>query len=152
MEESPATQLIAVCLQHPEFNQLINDIRDFDWKIVNKLRASDLDRIASIGFKFATKGLESKRQEFKSFLINTPACMASDFEMIICKLQIYSRLITPKRTAISARPKEVPKKKPIVVATSSDSGSFNIESSETQSEPETEGEGEEEDRGRRVWY
>jgi hypothetical protein len=149
MEDSPATQLIAVCLQHPEFNQLINDIRDFDWKIVNKLRASDLDRIASIGFKFTTKGLESRRQEFKSFLINTPACMASDFEMIICKLQIYSRLITPKRTAISARPKEVPKKKPIVVSASSDSDS---ESSETPSEPETEGEGEEEDSGRRVWY
>ena len=43
MEETPAAQLIAVCLEYPEFNQLLSDIRDFDWKVINKLRREDLD-------------------------------------------------------------------------------------------------------------
>ena len=98
-EESPATQLIAVELENPEFAELLNDIRDFDWKLINKLRKEDLARVASTGFRFASKGLENQRMELKNFLYNNPACMASDLEMIIGKLTIFARLLSSKRTA-----------------------------------------------------
>ena len=119
VEESPAAQLIAVEIEYPEFASLINDIRDFDWKMINKLRREDLARIASTGFRFRTKGKESQQKEFASFLIEHPSVMASDFEMIISKLQIFARLIgqQPKQTAAPAitHDKKKPKKKVIVV-------------------------------------
>lgn len=175
MEESPAAQLIAVCIQQPEFNVLLNDIRDFDWKVINKLRASDLDRLTSTGFRFATKGVENRRQELKAFLIANPACMASDFEIIVAKFRMYGILITPKRTPIAAQPKK--KKAPIVIEeTDSESSGSEIvglsSSSEEEEavkkpkkakpkkakpkkvepEEEEEEEEEEEDTGRRIWY
>ena len=67
--ESPAAQLIAVEIEYPEFGTLLNDIRDFDWKIINKLRKEDLARVASTGFRFSTKGKVSQQKELASFLI-----------------------------------------------------------------------------------
>ena len=127
-EDSPAAQLIAVELEYPEFAELINDIRAFDWKLVNRLRKEDLARFASAGFKFATKGIENQKQELKNFLFNNPACMASDLEMIICKVTIYARLWSQKNTpqatqtvrienqqpAIEHKPKKKPKKVVII--------------------------------------
>ena len=107
MEDTPAAQLIAVCLEYPEFNQLLSDIRDFDWKIINKLRREDLARISSTGFKFSTKGIESQRKEVQSFLLNNPACMASDLELIIGKLNIFRHMIGAKQE-VQQKPKEVP--------------------------------------------
>lgn len=94
MEDTPAVQLIAVEIQNPDFVPLLNDIRDFDWKIVNRLRKEDIARIHSTGFNFRTKGLENQKMEFKSFLFEHPSVMASDFEMIISKLNIYARMLT----------------------------------------------------------
>ena len=117
--ESPAAQLIAVEIEYPEFATLLNDIRDFDWKLINKLRKEDLARVASTGFRFRTKGKESQQKELASFLIEHPSVMASDFEMIINKLQIYARLIgqQPKQTAAPAitHNKQKPKKKKVLV-------------------------------------
>ena len=117
--ESPAAQLIAVEIEYPEFATLLNDIRDFDWKLINKLRKEDLARVASTGFRFRTKGKESQQKELASFLIEHPSVMASDFEMIISKLQIYARLIgqQPKQTTRPAikHEKQKPKKKKIIV-------------------------------------
>ena len=117
--ESPASQLIAVEIEYPEFATLLNDIRDFDWKLINKLRREDLARVASTGFKFRTKGKESQQKELASFLIEHPSVMASDFEMIISKLQIYARLIgeQPKQTSAPAitHDKQKPKKKRVIV-------------------------------------
>ena len=117
-EDSPATQLIAVEINFPEFAELINDIRAFDWSIITKLRKEDLARVASTGFKFTTKGFENQKMELKSFLLHHPSCMASDFEMVINKLVFYfqfmamkSQVYTPPqpqpavRPAITARPK-----------------------------------------------
>ena len=118
-EDSPASQLIAVEIEFPEFAALINDIRDFDWKIINKLRKEDLARVASTGFRFRTRGKESQQKELASFLIEHPSVMASDFEMIINKLQIFATLIgqKPKQTAAPAitHDKKKPKKKVIIV-------------------------------------
>lgn len=118
-EESPASQLIAVEIEYPEFATLINDIRDFDWKTINKLRREDLARVASTGFKFRTKGKESQQKEFASFLIQHPSVMASDFEMIISKLQIYARLIGEQQKQTEApaitHDKQKPKKKKVIV-------------------------------------
>ena len=100
MEDSPAVQLIAVEIEHPEFAALINDIREFDWRIVNRLRKEDLARVHSTGFEFKNKGLENQRMELKSFLLDHPSCMASDFEMIISKLNIFGRLIAMKKMAV----------------------------------------------------
>ena len=94
MEDSPAVQLIAVEIQNPEFASLLNDIRDFDWKTVNRLRKEDLERLRTTGFNFSSRGLESRKQELKSFLFEHPSCMASDLEMIIFKLNIFKRLYT----------------------------------------------------------
>ena len=117
--ESPAAQLIAVEIEYPEFTTLLNDIRDFEWKMINKLRREDLARIASTGFTFRTKGKESQQKELASFLIEHPSVMASDFEMIISKLQIYARLIgqQPKQTEAPAitHDKQKPKKKKVIV-------------------------------------
>lgn len=96
VDVNPATQLIAVEIEHPEFVQLLNDIRDFDWPIINRLRKVDLDRVASTGFRFSSKGLENQRMELKQFLFNHPSCMASDFEMIVNKLLIFSQLWSSK--------------------------------------------------------
>ena len=117
--ESPASQLIAVDIQYPEFATLLNDIRDFDWKMINKLRREDLARIASTGFTFRTKGKESQQKEFASFLIEHPSVMASDFEMIINKLQIFARFIGEQQKQTSApaitHDKQKPKKKRVIV-------------------------------------
>ena len=131
MEDSPAVQLIAVEIQNPEFVTLLNDIRDFDWKIVNRLRKEDITRIRSTGFTFKSKGLENQKQEFKSFLFDHPSVMASDLEMIISKLSVFARLVAnheavcqqpvqstppPTRNAIKYEvPKKKPKKKVIVI-------------------------------------
>ena len=63
MEDTPAVQLIAVEIQNPDFVPLLNDIRDFDWKIVNRLRKEDIARIHSTGFNFRTRGLENQKME-----------------------------------------------------------------------------------------
>ena len=118
-DESPASNLIAIELEVPEFATLLNDIRDFDWKMINKLRREDLARVASTGFRFRTKGKESQQKELASFLLEHPSVMASDFEMIISKLQIFAHLIgqQPKQTTAPAitHDKKKPKKKVIIV-------------------------------------
>ena len=122
MEDSPAVQLIAVEIQNPEFATLLNDIRDFDWKVVNRLRKEDLARIQSTGFHFKSKGIENQKQEFKTFLFEHPSVMASDLEMIIYKLNVFSRLIAnvstqepahiePTKTAITHQKKQKKSKK-----------------------------------------
>ena len=93
MEDSPAVQLIAVEIQNPEFTTLLNDIRDFNWQSVSKLRKEDIKRIEATGFRFKTKAFESQKMEFKSFLLEHPSVMASDMEMILFKLEAYGRLI-----------------------------------------------------------
>ena len=87
--EDFASTLIKMELKHPEIVNLLNDIRDFDWKMVSKLRKQDLQRVARTGFHFSTTGIESQRQELKAFLIAHPSCMGSDFEIILNKLQIF---------------------------------------------------------------
>ena len=128
-ENNLATQLIAAEIELPEFATLLNDIRDFDWTIVNRLRKEDLARIASTGFRFATKGADSRKKEFQSFLLQHPSCMASDFEMIISKLNIFARLIGDKNkeTKLPAIKHEKPRKKRIVIESSS-SSDFHIDS------------------------
>ena len=160
MEETPAAQLIAVCLEYPEFNQLLSDIRDFDWKLISKLRREDLARVRSTGFRFSTKGLESQRKEVQSFLLNNPACMASDFELIIGKLNIFSNLVGAKK-AQQQKPKEVPqlihekkKKKQIVIIEEEEEDQL-VPSSED--EPEEDEEEEQRERPSRrytkkTWY
>ena len=114
MEDSPAVQLIAVEIQYPEFAALINDIRDFDWKIVNHLRKEDLARIQSTGYHFKSKGIENQKQEFKSFLFEHPSCMASDLEMIIYKLNVFARIVSPPPSlAPPPQPKPQPTKQAI---------------------------------------
>ena len=100
MEDNPAVQLICVEIENPEFVALLNDIREFDWKVVNRLRREDMARVASTGFQFQNKGLENQRMELKSFLLEHPSCMASEFEMILSKLNIYGRLIAMKKMAV----------------------------------------------------
>ena len=107
MEDSPAVQLIAVEIQNPEFSSLLNDIRDFDWKVVNRLRKEDLARIQSTGFHFKSKGIENQKQEFKTFLFEHPSVMASDLEMIIYKLNVFSRLITRASTQATQEPAHI---------------------------------------------
>ena len=97
MEESPAVQLIAVEIQNEEFAALLNDIRDFDWKTVNRLRKEDLERLKTTGFNFKSRGLENQKQELKSFLFEHPSCMASDLEMIIYKFNVFKRLYTQEQ-------------------------------------------------------
>ena len=104
MEDSPAVQLIAVEIQNPEFATLLNDIRDFDWKVVNRLRKEDLARIQTTGFHFKSKGIENQKQEFKTFLFEHPSVMASDLEMIIYKLNVFSRLIANVPTQATQEP------------------------------------------------
>lgn len=141
-DESPASHLIAIELEIPEFATLINDIRDFDWKMINKLRREDLARVASTGFRFRTKGKESQQKEFASFLIEHPSVMASDFEMIISKLQIFARLIgqQPKQTAAPAitHDKKKPKKKVIVVEEEEDEDYVPSEPEEDSEEDQRE--------------
>ena len=114
MEDSPAVQLIAVEIQNPEFSSLLNDIRDFDWKVVNKLRKEDLTRIQSTGFHFKSKGIENQKQEIKSFLFEHPSVMASDLEMVIYKLNVFARLIALSSNETTQEPEHIePSRTPI---------------------------------------
>ena len=128
-DNSPASNLIAIELEVPEFATLLNDIRDFDRSIVNRLRKEDLARIQSTGFTFKTRGADSRKKEFQSFLLQHPSCMASDFEMIISKLNIFARLIGEKNkeSELPAIKHEKPRKKRIVIESSS-SSDFHIDS------------------------
>ena len=146
MEDSPVVQLIAVEIQNPEFVQLLNDIRDFDWKVVNKLRKEDINRIRSTGFQFRSMGLENQKQEFKSFLFEHPSVMASDLEIILFKLNVFSRLISnheasqpvqnspkeePSKPALKHEvQKKRPKKKPVIVIEEEEESSDEQESTE----------------------
>ena len=115
-EESSVAQLIVTEINHPEVARIINDIRDFDWAIISKLRKTELDRVKATGFRFRTKGKESQQKEFASFLIEHPSVMASDFEMIISKLQIFARLIGEQTSAPAiTHDKQKPKKKRVIV-------------------------------------
>ena len=111
MEDTPAVQLIAVEIEHPEFAQLINDIREFDWKLINRLRKEDLARVCSTGFQFKNKGVENQREELKSFLLEHPSCMASDFEMIMSKLNVFAFLIAQKKMEVVKNEEEKEKKR-----------------------------------------
>ena len=156
--ESPAAQLIAVEIEYPEFATLLNDIRDFDWKMINKLRREDLARVASTGFKFRTKGKESQQKEFASFLIAHPSVMASDFEMIISKLQIFARLVGQQQKQTEApaitHDTQKPKKKKVIVVEEEEDEDYVP--SEPESEEDSEEDLREKTRGRngkpKVWY
>ena len=111
MEETPAVQLIAVEIEHPEFAQLINDIREFDWKLINRLRKEDLARVCATGLQFKNKGVENQREELKSFLLEHPSCMASDFEMIMSKLNVFAFLIAQKKMEVVKNEEEKEKKR-----------------------------------------
>ena len=116
-EDSPATQLISVEINFPEFAELINDIRAFDWSIITKLRKEDLARVSSAGFKFTTKGFENQKMELKSFLLHHPSCMASDFEMVINKLVFYFQFMEMKSQVYTPPPPQ-PTVRPAITARS----------------------------------
>ena len=73
---------------------LLNDIRAFDFTMVNKLTQSDLMKIANTGFQFATRGVKNQREEVRSFLLNHPSTMASDIDTIINKFRLYGQLLS----------------------------------------------------------
>ena len=97
MDTSPAAMLIQVEIEHPEYAIILNDIREFDWKIINKLRKEDIARVARTGFTFKNKGLDNQKQELKTFLLEHPSTMSSDFEGIITKFNIFGRIIGEQR-------------------------------------------------------
>ena len=149
MEDNPAVQLICVEIENPEFVQLLNDIREFDWKVVNRLRREDMARVASTGFQFQNKGLENQRMELKSFLLEHPSCMASEFEMILSKLNIFGRLIAMKKMAVveeeAKKDKEKSKKQKRIKYEKPKPKVIEIEEEEEESEPEAVEEEVEED-------
>ena len=73
---------------------MLNDIRAFDFTMVNKLTQSDLMKIANTGFQFATRGVKNQREEVRSFLLSHPSTMASDIDTIINKFQLYGQLLS----------------------------------------------------------
>ena len=73
---------------------LLNDIRAFDFSMVNKLTQTDLNKIASTGFQFSTRGVKNQREEVRSFLLNHPSTMASDIDTIIIKFRLYGQLLS----------------------------------------------------------
>lgn len=73
---------------------LLNDIRAFDFSMVNKLTQTDLNKIASTGFQFSTRGIKNQREEVRSFLLNHPSTMAADIDTIIIKFRLYGQLLS----------------------------------------------------------
>ena len=113
MFDTPEMQLIAAEIELPGLAQVINDIREFDWKIINKLRKEDLERIAGVGFQFKNRGIENRRQEFRAFLLEHPTLMSENFEHLMKKLSAYSRLLTVKNEEAThevTRPKTPPRR------------------------------------------
>ena len=102
--DTPEMQLIAAEIELPGLAQVINDIREFDWKIINKLRKEDLERIAGIGFHFRNKGIENRRQEIRAFLLEHPTLMSENFEHLMRKMSAYSRLLAVKQTEVQKEP------------------------------------------------
>ena len=52
---------------------MLNDIRAYDFALVNKLTQRDLNNIASTWFQFATRGVNNQHEEVRSFLLNHPS-------------------------------------------------------------------------------
>ena len=114
MDISAAAQLIEVEIDHPEYAIILNDIREFDWKIINKLRKEDIARVARTGFTFKNKGLDNQKQELKTFLLEHPSTMSSDFEGIITKFNIFGKIIGEQRMKeLNESVKKKPKKRAI---------------------------------------
>ena len=112
MEINAATKLIEVEIEHPEYAIILNDIREFDWKVINRLRKEDLARVARTGFTFKNKGLDNQKQELRTFLLEHPSTMSSDFEGIITKFNIFGRIIAEQRMEeLNASVKKQPKRK-----------------------------------------
>ena len=103
MEQSPEVLLIAAEIETEGLAQVINDIREFDWKVVNKLRKEDLARIADLGFQFKNKGVENRRQEFRAFLLEHPTIMSENFEHLMRKLKAFAELMG---AAAQSKPKK----------------------------------------------
>ena len=77
---------------------MLNDIRAYDFALVNKLTQRDLNNIASTWFQFATRGVKNQREEVRSFLLNHPSTMAADIDTIIIKFRLYGQLLRePKK-------------------------------------------------------
>ena len=66
---------------------------------------------SSTGFQFKNKGVENQREELKSFLLEHPSCMASDFEMIMSKLNVFGFLIAQKKMEVVKNEEEKEKKR-----------------------------------------
>ena len=90
---------------------MLNDIRAFDFALVNKLTQRDLNNIASTGFQFATRGVKNQREEVRSFLLSHPSTMAADIDTIIIKFRLYGQLLSePKKEQPKVREIKGPKK------------------------------------------
>lgn len=105
--DSPEFQLIAAEIELPALAQVLNDIREFDWKIINRLRKEDLDRVAGVGFQFRNRGIENRRQEFRAFLLEHPSLMSENFEHLMRKLSAYSQLLTVKNAETESEQRKI---------------------------------------------
>ena len=148
MEESAAAQLIEVEIDHPEYAIILNDIREFDWKIINKLRKEDIARVARTGFTFKNKGLDNQKQELKTFLLEHPSTMSSDFEGIITKFNIFGRIIGEQR--MKELNESVKKKQPKKRAIKYEPKVEEVEEEDEEFVPEEEEEEEEEETKREL--
>ena len=122
---------------------VLNDIRAFDFTLVNKLTQRDLNNIASTGFQFGTRGVKNQREEVRSFLLNHPSTMAPDIDTIIIKFRLYGQLLSePKKEKPKVKEIKGPKK---TRKKHEEEESSEIEDVEDILEEEDESEYEEED-------
>ena len=75
----------------------LNEYKSLKWgdgAAQNNLTQSDLNKIASTGFQFSTRGIKNQREEVRSFLLNHPSTMAADIDTIIIKFRLYGQLLS----------------------------------------------------------
>lgn len=85
--------LIQCCVEHPEVSDILQDIREFNKKDIDKITKTQLDQIESFGFHYNTKTVAGRREEIKAFVSENPCLMTKDCTQLVERFKILSNTL-----------------------------------------------------------
>ena len=81
--------LIDIVFNDPDMVEALLDIQQFKLTALSRFSREDLEVLEESGFKFTTSFITQRRNELKTFLLQHPECMSSDYETLIDKITYY---------------------------------------------------------------
>ena len=81
--------LIDIVFNDPDMVEALLDIQQFKLTALSRFSREDLEVLEESGFKFTSSFITQRRNELKTFLLQHPECMSSDYETLIDKITYY---------------------------------------------------------------